>query len=140
MKEHSDSKTKYSEDDIIKILEYLVANMFVVCLSVIIFIDGVSTNCAPLLADIFLYSYEEKFIVFVLNGKKTVGISVQFHIRRNRKGSESILMINALIPSEKKAKGQHKEATKTSITQRLRTSLGRSVWVNAVIELVCWNR
>ena len=29
VKEHSDSKNKYSEDDIIKILEFLVDNIFV---------------------------------------------------------------------------------------------------------------
>ena len=30
VKEHSDSKSKYSEDDIIKMLEFLVDNIFVV--------------------------------------------------------------------------------------------------------------
>ena len=50
LKEHSDSKNKYSEDDIIKMLEFLVDNIFVV------FAGKVSkqtvgipmgTNCAP---------------------------------------------------------------------------------------------
>ena len=36
--------------------------------------------------------------------------------------------------------GQHKNATKTTITQRLRTNLGRSVEVATVIQLVWLNR
>ena len=65
MKEHSDSKNKYSEDDIIKMLEFLVDNIFVVFAGKV-FQQTVGipmgTNCAPLLADIFLYSYEADFI------------------------------------------------------------------------------
>ena len=70
----SDSKNKYSEDDIIKMLEFLVDNMFVV------FVGKVSkqivgipmgTNCVPLLADIFLYSYEAEYIQSLLStGRK----------------------------------------------------------------------
>ena len=64
----------YSEDDMIKMLEFLVHNIFVV------FAGKVSqqtvgipmgTNCAPILANIF--------IVFALNGKETVSISIQSH-------------------------------------------------------------
>ena len=65
MKEHSDSKTKNSEDDIIKILEFLVNNIIVVFAGKV-FQQTVGipmgTNCAPLLADIFLYSYEADLI------------------------------------------------------------------------------
>ena len=39
------------------------------------------TSCAPLLADIFLYSHDA---VFALNRQETVGISVQFHISIHR--------------------------------------------------------
>ena len=39
-----------------------------------------------------------------------------------------------------KATWQHKNATKTLITQLLRTDLGRSVGVTAVTQLVCLNR
>ena len=57
MKEHSDSKNKYTEEDVIKMLEFLVDNIFVV-FAVKVFqqiIDiPMDTNCAPLLADIFL--------------------------------------------------------------------------------------
>ena len=74
MKEHSDSKSKYSEDDIIKMLEFLVDNIFVVFAGKV-FQQTVGipmgTNCAPLLADIFLYSYEADFIQSLLStGKK----------------------------------------------------------------------
>ena len=74
VKEHSDSKNKYSEDDIIKMLEFLVDNIFVVCVGKV-FQQTVGipmgTNCAPLLADIFLYSYEADFIQSLLStGKK----------------------------------------------------------------------
>ena len=87
MKEHSDSKNKYSEDDIIKMLEFLVDNIFVVFAGKV-FQQTVGipmgTNCAPLLVDIFLYSYEADFIVFALNGKETFSISVQSHIQVHR--------------------------------------------------------
>ena len=74
VKEHSDSKNKYTEEDIIKMLEFLVDNIFVVFAgNVFQQIIGIpkGTNCAPLLADIFLYSYEAEFIQFLLSvGKK----------------------------------------------------------------------
>ena len=58
VKEHSDSKSKYTEEDIIKMLESLVDNIFVVfagkAFQQIIGIP-VGTTCAPLLADLFLY-------------------------------------------------------------------------------------
>ena len=74
VKEHSDSKSKYTEDDIINILEFLVDNIFVVFggkfFQQIVGIP-IGTNCAPLLADIFLYSYEAEFIQSLLSiGKK----------------------------------------------------------------------
>ena len=56
MKEHSDSKNKYTEEDIIKMLEFLVDNIFVVFAGKVFQqIIGIpmGTNCAPLLADIF---------------------------------------------------------------------------------------
>ena len=67
VKEHADSKNKYSEDDIIKMLESLVDKMFVY-----FFLVGKlfrqtlgipkDTNCAPLLADIVPYPNEAEFI------------------------------------------------------------------------------
>ena len=74
VKEHSDSKNKYTEDDIINMLEFLVDNMFVVFGGKVFQqIVGIpmGANCAPLLADIFLYSYEAEFIQSLLStGKK----------------------------------------------------------------------
>ena len=65
VKEHSDAKQEYTEDDIINMLEFLVDNIFVVFGGKVFKqIVGIpmGTNCAPLLADIFLYSYEAEFI------------------------------------------------------------------------------
>ena len=56
VKEHSDSKNKYTEEDIIKMLEFLVDNIFVVFAGKFFQqIIGIpmGTNCAPLLADMF---------------------------------------------------------------------------------------
>ena len=64
VKEHSDSKNKYTEDYIINMLEFLVDNIFVVFGGKVFQqIVGISigTNCAPLQADIFLHSYEAEF-------------------------------------------------------------------------------
>ena len=74
VKKHSDSKHKYSEDDIIKMLEFLVDNIFVVFVGKV-FKQTVGipmgTNCAPLLTDIFLYSHEAELIQSLLStGKK----------------------------------------------------------------------
>ena len=74
MKEHSDAKNKYSGDDIIKMLEFLVDNfLWVFAGKVFQQTVGIpmGTNCAPLLADLFLYSYEADFIQSLLStGKK----------------------------------------------------------------------
>ena len=61
VKEHSDSKSKYTEDDIINMLEFLVDNMVGI---------QIGTDCAPLLADIFLYSYEAEFIQSLLSAER----------------------------------------------------------------------
>ena len=73
MKEHSDSKNQYTEEDIIKMLEILVDNTFVVFTrKVFQQIIGIpmGTNCALLLANMFLYSYEAEFIQFLLSAGK----------------------------------------------------------------------
>ena len=54
---HSDNYLKYTEGDIIRMLEFLVDNVFVVFAGKVFQqIIGIpmGTNCAPLLADIFL--------------------------------------------------------------------------------------
>ena len=82
VKEHSDSKNKYTEEDIIKMLEFLVDNIFVVFAGKVFQqINGIAmgTNCAPLLADIFLYLYEAEFIQSLLSaGKKRLASQFNF--------------------------------------------------------------
>ena len=84
VKEHSDSKNKYTEDDIINMLQFLVDNIFNV-FGGKVFQQRVgipNTNCAPLLADIFLYSYEAKFIHSLLStGKKKLASQFKFTYR-----------------------------------------------------------
>ena len=60
VKNHSEAKHKYTEDDIVRMIESLIDNIFVESGGVIFQqVIGIpmGTNCAPLLADLFLYSY-----------------------------------------------------------------------------------
>ena len=88
VKEHSDSKNKYTEDDIVNMLEFLVDKLFLVFGGKVFQqIVGIpmGTNCAPLLADIFLYSYEAEIIQSLLSTrKKKISISVHLHIQLHR--------------------------------------------------------
>jgi hypothetical protein len=74
VKNHTKSNDKYTEDDIIQLLDFLIDNIFVefgghVFQQTIGIPMG--TNCAPLLADLFLYTYETDFIQDLLRkGKK----------------------------------------------------------------------
>ena len=58
-------KTCYSEEQVNSMLEFLIDNIFV-SFGGILFQQVVGipmgTNCAPLLADLFLYSYESEFV------------------------------------------------------------------------------
>ena len=85
VKEHSDSKNKYTEDDIINMLEFLVDTIFVVFGgNVFQQIVGIpmGTNRAHLLADIFLYSCEAEFIQSLLStGKKQLASQFNFTYR-----------------------------------------------------------
>ena len=65
VKEHTDAEHKYDEVEIVKMIHCLIDNIYVV------FGDKVfqqtvgipmGTNCAPLLADLFLYTYEAEFM------------------------------------------------------------------------------
>ena len=60
-----DAKHKYTEEEIIKMLNFLIDNIFVKfggrTFKQVIGIP-MGTNCAPLLADLFLYSYEAEFL------------------------------------------------------------------------------
>jgi hypothetical protein len=70
LKYHSDSTHKYSEVEINKMLEFLIDNIYVV-VGGQVFQQSVGipmgTNCAPLLVDLFLYSYEAEFIQKLLH-------------------------------------------------------------------------
>ena len=80
VKEHSISK--YTEEDIIKMLKFLADNIFVVFVGKVFQqIIGIpmGTNCAPLLADLFLYSYEAEFIQSLLSAGRKRLVS-QFNV------------------------------------------------------------
>ena len=81
--DHSDAPQKYS--DVIKMLEYLIDNIFVE-FGGRIFQQTIGipmgTNCAPLLADLFLYSYEAEFVQSLLQaGKKNLAQQFNFIYR-----------------------------------------------------------
>ena len=81
----SNAKNKYTEDDIVRMLDFLIDNIFVECGGVI-FQQAIGipmgTNCAPLLADLFLYSYEAEFIqTLIKNGKRHLAKSFNFTYR-----------------------------------------------------------
>lgn len=68
VKHHTDSNNKYTETEIIKMLDFLSENIFVK-IGDLIFQQThetvsfpMGTNCAPLLANLFLYSYEPELI------------------------------------------------------------------------------
>jgi hypothetical protein len=65
VRHHSDSPYKYSEADIKSLLDFLVDNIYVV-FGDQVFQQSVGipmgTNCAPLLANLFLYPYESEFV------------------------------------------------------------------------------
>ena len=62
VKHHSDSTKKFS--DIFNMLEFLIDNIFVLFGGRVFQQTGIpmGTNCALLLADLFLYSYEADLI------------------------------------------------------------------------------
>ena len=78
VKEHSDSKRKYTEEDIIKMLEFLIDNIIVMFAGKVFQkIIGI-----PLLVDIFQYSYEAEFIQSLLSaGRKRLASQFNFTYR-----------------------------------------------------------
>ena len=85
VKNTSNAKNKYTEDDIVRMLDFLIDNIFVECGGVIFEqVIGIpmGTNCAPLLADLFLYSYEAEFIqTLIKSGKRHLAKSFCFTFR-----------------------------------------------------------
>ena len=73
VRNYTESSRKYTENDIVNMLDFLIDNIFVefggrVFQQTIGIPMG--TNCAPLLADLFLYSYEADFIQWLLQAKE----------------------------------------------------------------------
>ena len=90
VKDHSDSPTKYTAEQIITMLEFLIDNIFVE-FGGQVFQQTVGipmgTNCAPLLADLFLFSYEADFVEeLIRTGNKNLAKSFNFTFKyANRK-------------------------------------------------------
>ena len=84
MKERSDSKSKYTEDGIMKMLEFRIDNIFAVSAGKV-FQQKVGipmgTSCAPFLADIFLYSFKTEFIQYLLSTDKNLASRFNFTYR-----------------------------------------------------------
>ena len=89
LKEHSDSKSMYSEDDIIKMLEFLVDNIFVVFAGKVFQQTvGMHSNgyelCPSSHPHLSVFIRSGFHTVFALNGKETFNISVQSHLQVHR--------------------------------------------------------
>ena len=87
-------KTCYSEEQVISMLEFLIDNIFV-CFGGTLLQQFVGipmgTNCAPLLADLFLYSNESEFLQKLVKDKKIhEAIAFNFTNRYN----DDVLSIN----------------------------------------------
>ena len=82
VKEHTESKNKFTDAEIVQMLDFLIDNIFVE-FGGRIFQQTVGipmgTNCAPLLADLFLYSYEAEFIQNLLKDKKNKRLAKSFN-------------------------------------------------------------
>jgi hypothetical protein len=85
LKMHSDSTKKFSETDIINMLEFLIDNIFVIFGGRVFqqtVVIPMGTICAPLLADLFLYLYEADFIQGLLKkNEKKLARSFNFTFR-----------------------------------------------------------
>jgi hypothetical protein len=84
-KTHSDSTKKFSETDIINMFEFFICNIFVM-FGGRVFQQTVGipmgTNCSPLIADLFLYSYEADFMQgFLKKNEMKIARSFNFTFR-----------------------------------------------------------
>ena len=86
-KEHSDSKNKYSEDYIVKMLECQVDNIFVV-LPESLPVESRHSNgyemCPSSRRHLSVFIRSGFYTVFTLSGNEAVGISVQSHLQVHR--------------------------------------------------------
>jgi hypothetical protein len=82
VKYHSDSMHNYSKVDIKNMLEFLIDNIYVVVRGQVFQLSvgiPMGTNCARLLANLFLYSYEAEFIQKLLHDEKKKSLAVAFN-------------------------------------------------------------
>ena len=90
------AKNKYTKDDIVRLLDFVIAKIFVECGGVIFQqVIGIpmGTNCTPLLSNLYLYSYEAGFIqTLIKRGKRHLGKSFCFTNRY----IDDVLSINNL--------------------------------------------
>ena len=74
--DHLNGDNKYTANDICKIIKFFVDNIYVrfggrLFRQMVAFL--MRTNCAPLLADLFLYSYENEFLdKLIKEGKRNL--------------------------------------------------------------------
>ena len=81
-KADSKSRQKYSETEICELLDFLIDNIYVKFGDKLFRqITGIpmGTNCAPLLADLFLFAYESEFLTTLVRSKK-VHIAKKFNL------------------------------------------------------------
>ena len=83
VKEHSDSKNKYTEDDIVNMLEFLVDNIFVV-FGEKVFQHLCHQLCPSPSRHISVLIRSGIHTVFALHWKEKISISVQLHIQIHR--------------------------------------------------------
>ena len=87
VKEHSDSRNKYTEDDIVNMLEFPVDNIFVVFGGKVFQqIVGIpmGTNCSSPNRHFSVLVRSGIHTIFALNWKEKISISVQLHIQKHR--------------------------------------------------------
>ena len=132
VKEYSNSNTKYTEKDIIAMVNFLIDNIFVE-FGGQIFQQTIGipmgTNCAPLLADLFLYSYEANFIQNLLvHKKKNIAQSFNFTYRYiddvlSLSNSNFDKYLNSIYPAELEIKNTT-ESTRSSSYLDLQLHIG----------------
>ena len=131
VKEHSDSKSKYSEDDIIKMLEFLVDNIFVVFAGSLPAESRHSNGyelCPSSRRHLSVFIRSGFHTIFALYGKETFSISVQ-----SRRYIDDVLSINnpefenylrQMYPAELEIKDTTESTTSASYLDLL-LSIGR---------------
>ena len=131
----SEKKNKYTEYDIIKMLEFLVDNILVVFGGKVFqHVIGIpmGKTCSPLLANIILYSKESKFIPSLLStGKKQLASQFNFTYRYingvlpiNKPDFENNL--GQMYPAELEIKGTTESNTSASYLDYLLLSITRN--------------